>query len=58
MVEYPRSDRCTSCGKRLVGTDNTSFPCPKCANVVVGRCMQCKDQSTIYVCKECGFAGP
>ena len=58
MVETKRADRCTSCGVRLVDKGGTSFLCPQCSQVMIGRCAQCKDQSTLFVCKECGFEGP
>ena len=49
---------CSSCGKRLVGHGNTFFKCPKCGEVEIGRCDQCRDQGVSYECKKCGFIGP
>ncbi|MBE0518854.1 MAG: DUF1610 domain-containing protein [Thermoplasmata archaeon] len=50
--------KCSSCGIRLVRKTETTFPCPKCGNAVIGRCMNCRDQSVKYKCPECGFIGP
>ena len=49
---------CTSCGVRLSGTGSTVFKCPQCNKVDIGRCAQCRDQSVVYRCRECGFEGP
>jgi len=51
-------ENCTSCGTRLVGTGNTVFQCPECAEGVIGRCFQCRDQSVKYHCPKCGKSGP
>ncbi|MGM0510244.1 MAG: zinc finger domain-containing protein [Thermoplasmatota archaeon] len=49
---------CTSCGKTLVSLRNTTFPCPECGNVTIGRCEKCRNQGEEYECPECGFRGP
>lgn len=49
---------CTSCGVRLVGRTETTFLCPSCGQVQIGRCMNCRDQSVKYKCPACGFVGP
>ena len=49
---------CSSCGIRLIGNKDTSFTCPDCGAVKMGRCEQCRDQSIVYKCPKCGFAGP
>ncbi|MCQ2071064.1 MAG: zinc finger domain-containing protein [archaeon] len=49
---------CSSCGKRLIGHGNTFFKCPKCGEVEIGRCAQCRDQSVPYECPGCKFVGP
>lgn len=54
----PKADTCTSCGVRLIGRGSTSFPCPDCADVHVGRCPQCRDQGVEYECPSCAFVGP
>ena len=58
MADEITTDRCSSCGIRLVDRGCTSFVCPSCGQTAIGRCINCKDQSTKYVCKECGFEGP
>lgn len=58
MTDIIRAERCTSCGIRRVDRGFTSFKCPACSKVIIGRCPECKDQSTNYTCKECGFVGP
>ncbi|MCI4366920.1 MAG: zinc finger domain-containing protein [Thermoplasmata archaeon] len=50
--------RCSSCGLALTGRGSTHFPCPDCGKTTVGRCPRCRDQSVMYRCPECGFAGP
>jgi predicted RNA-binding Zn-ribbon protein involved in translation (DUF1610 family) len=52
------TDVCSSCGVRLTGKGATSFPCPDCGDAAIGRCDQCRDQSVLYKCEACGFAGP
>ncbi|MCK5548437.1 MAG: DUF1610 domain-containing protein [Thermoplasmata archaeon] len=49
---------CSSCGIRLSGGGATVFKCPGCGAGDIGRCAQCRDQSVVYKCKECGFEGP
>jgi hypothetical protein len=49
---------CSSCGIRLIGNKDTKFTCPDCGAVTMGRCEQCRDQSIVYKCPKCGFAGP
>jgi predicted RNA-binding Zn-ribbon protein involved in translation (DUF1610 family) len=49
---------CTSCGIRLVGRGSVVFKCPRCAKAEIGRCPNCRDQSVVYVCPECGYEGP
>jgi predicted RNA-binding Zn-ribbon protein involved in translation (DUF1610 family) len=49
---------CSSCGIRLIGNKDTKFNCPDCGAVVMGRCEQCRDQSIVYKCPKCKFAGP
>jgi predicted RNA-binding Zn-ribbon protein involved in translation (DUF1610 family) len=50
--------RCTSCGIPLSRLKDVKFDCPSCGNFVIGRCANCRDQSAIYVCPDCGFSGP
>ena len=50
--------RCTSCGVPLNDPQDTSFNCPSCGKVLIGRCKHCRIQSAIYVCSDCGFEGP
>ncbi|MHB8584660.1 MAG: zinc finger domain-containing protein [Thermoplasmatota archaeon] len=52
------TDVCSSCGTRLLGKAATSFMCPQCGGTALGRCGQCRDQSVVYRCDSCGFAGP
>lgn len=52
------TDVCSSCGTRLLGKGATSFPCPSCGASNIGRCPQCRDQSVVFRCEECAFAGP
>ncbi len=49
---------CSSCGIRLSGPGATVLKCPRCGAGEIGRCAQCRDQSVVYRCKECGFEGP
>jgi len=49
---------CSSCGIRLVRKTETTFQCPSCGKAMIGRCMNCRDQSVHYKCPECGFVGP
>jgi hypothetical protein len=49
---------CSSCGVRLVEKMETTFLCPSCGKVTIGRCRNCRDQSVHYKCPECGFTGP
>ncbi|HDD57300.1 MAG: RNA-binding protein [Thermoplasmata archaeon] len=51
------TDTCISCGVRLVEEGSVTFPCPICS-APIGRCGKCREQSTPYTCKECGFTGP
>ena len=49
---------CTSCGVRLVRKMETTFLCPSCGKAMIGRCMNCRDQSVHYKCPDCRFVGP
>lgn len=51
-------EMCSSCGKRLLGKGATTFACPSCGSGKLGRCAQCRDQSVLYTCPDCGFQGP
>ena len=51
-------ENCSSCGIRLIERGDCVFPCPHCGSVRVGRCRNCRDQSVMYKCPECGFSGP
>lgn len=51
-------DTCSSCGTRLSDRGTTAFYCPGCGETPMGRCVQCRDQSVVYACESCGFAGP
>ncbi len=48
---------CTASGVPLVERGSTSFPCPGCGEVSIGRSPRCRNQGVAYVC-ECGFQGP
>ncbi len=50
--------RCTSCGRAVPAPGATQFLCPNCAEVTIGRCARCRDQSVVYHCPKCGFEGP
>ncbi|HEC95218.1 MAG TPA: DUF1610 domain-containing protein [Thermoplasmatales archaeon] len=50
-------DTCISCGRGLIETGSTTFPCPLCSEPI-GRCNNCREQSTTYTCRKCGFTGP
>jgi len=54
----PQEKRCISCGIVLHGHGATSFLCPECGKVEIGRCARCRDQSVLYKCPSCGFQGP
>ncbi|HLE46276.1 MAG TPA: zinc finger domain-containing protein [Thermoplasmata archaeon] len=58
MLAMRPEKRCVSCGLVIGGRGTTSFPCPNCGNVTIGRCQQCRDQGVAYACPECGFRGP
>lgn len=49
---------CSSCGVRLLERGYTTFSCPGCGESAIGRCEECRNQSVVYSCKECGFQGP
>ncbi|MDD1765305.1 MAG: zinc finger domain-containing protein [Methanomassiliicoccales archaeon] len=49
---------CSSCGVRLTSKGITTFLCPSCGEVQIGRCSNCRDQSVQYTCPRCGFSGP
>ncbi|MCL4359042.1 MAG: zinc finger domain-containing protein [Candidatus Thermoplasmatota archaeon] len=51
-------DTCTSCGIGLVEVGYSIFDCPNCGEEVIGRCKDCREHSTHYVCSACGFQGP
>jgi predicted RNA-binding Zn-ribbon protein involved in translation (DUF1610 family) len=53
-----KAESCSSCGVRLVESGSTTFSCPQCGEIVLGRCKQCRDQSVTYMCTKCGFSGP
>ncbi|MBM4249659.1 MAG: DUF1610 domain-containing protein [Euryarchaeota archaeon] len=53
-----KAESCSSCGVRLVDRGSTTFACPQCAETVIGRCKQCRDQSVTFSCAKCGFVGP
>jgi len=50
--------RCTSCGIPLTRPKDVVFDCPACGKAKLGRCSNCRDQSAIYSCPDCGFEGP
>ena len=50
--------RCTSCGRPVSVRGATHFLCPSCGQATLGRCAQCRDQSVVYHCPNCGFEGP
>ena len=49
---------CASCGTRLTGKGDVIFKCPGCGKKQMGRCAQCRDQSVVYNCPDCGYEGP
>lgn len=50
---------CTSCKARIINNEGaTSFSCPKCGEVVIVRCADCRKIATKYKCSQCGFEGP
>ena len=49
---------CASCGIRLVGKGSVVFKCPSCGKADIGRCAQCRDQSVLFTCQDCGYEGP
>ena len=49
---------CASCGIRLVGKGSVVFKCPGCGKADIGRCAQCRDQSVLFTCQDCGYEGP
>ncbi len=51
-------EKCSSCGIPLKREKSVGFKCPSCGVGFIGRCSNCRDQSAIYVCKNCGFEGP
>ncbi|HIH96765.1 MAG TPA: DUF1610 domain-containing protein [Thermoplasmata archaeon] len=51
-----KPEKCISCGKRLVESGSTTFPCPQCGKLI-GRCRSCREASAVFVC-ECGYEGP
>ncbi len=50
--------KCSSCGIPIGDEQSVGFKCPSCGKTLIGRCKNCRDQSAIYVCAECGFEGP
>ncbi|AAT43748.1 zinc finger domain-containing protein [Picrophilus oshimae] len=58
MINIKSTDNCTSCGIGLVEPGYSIFDCPNCGEAVIGRCKQCREHSTDYVCPKCGFKGP
>ncbi len=53
-----RATICTSSGVPLSESGATSFNCPKCGEVSIGRSPRCRNQAVLYQCKNCGFEGP
>ncbi|MCL4328564.1 MAG: zinc finger domain-containing protein [Candidatus Thermoplasmatota archaeon] len=51
-------NECSSCGIGLVERDYSVFACPSCGESELGRCGECREHSTSYVCQKCGFVGP
>ncbi|UCB59113.1 MAG: DUF1610 domain-containing protein [Thermoplasmatales archaeon] len=52
-----KAEKCISCGKGLLERGSTTFPCPKCEEII-GRCKSCREQSIKYNCPKCEFTGP
>ena len=51
--------RCTSCNVNIGARANfVSFSCPSCGKELIVRCNNCKEASSRYICKSCGFEGP
>ncbi|MFH1588805.1 MAG: zinc finger domain-containing protein [Candidatus Diapherotrites archaeon] len=48
---------CGSCNKEVTD-DYVDFKCPNCNKSRILRCEKCRNISTEYKCKECGFTGP
>ena len=53
-----RATNCNASGVPLVEEGSTSFPCPGCGTVSIGRSPRCRNQGVIYNCSECGYQGP
>ncbi|GGM73540.1 hypothetical protein GCM10007108_09420 [Thermogymnomonas acidicola] len=51
-------ENCSSCGVGLIEVGYSVFPCPNCGEELIGRCKECREHSTQYVCPSCGFVGP
>lgn len=50
---------CMSCKKRITNTIGTvRFPCPKCGEYEIIRCMHCRQLAAKYKCANCSFEGP
>ncbi|MCL4332119.1 MAG: zinc finger domain-containing protein [Candidatus Thermoplasmatota archaeon] len=49
---------CSSCGIGLVDRGYSVFSCPSCGEQEIGRCSECREHSTEYVCNKCNFNGP
>ncbi len=53
-----RAINCTASGVPLVETGSTTFPCPGCDEVSIGRSPRCRNQGVLYNCTQCGYQGP
>ncbi|UCD92163.1 MAG: DUF1610 domain-containing protein [Methanobacteriota archaeon] len=47
--------RCSSCGAILTGEGTVLFKCPSCGDSMIGRCVNCREQSVSYSSKACCF---
>ncbi|MFH1256164.1 MAG: zinc finger domain-containing protein [Candidatus Diapherotrites archaeon] len=48
---------CSTCN-REVTSEFVEFKCPECGKGKIVRCQNCRVNSRLYTCKECGFTGP
>jgi predicted RNA-binding Zn-ribbon protein involved in translation (DUF1610 family) len=55
--EQRRTKQCVSCGINISGISAATFDCPDCG-AEISRCANCRKQSNLYECPECGFTGP
>ncbi len=50
---------CSSCKKKIVNDPGAVvFKCPKCADMELVRCTNCRSNAVKYHCASCEFTGP